>query len=137
MKFQQGHGWKASYDETTGKYTAEYGGCGDYHLYEITKEIFDSLKDAMSERDACELIGEGRHLYIDVNDRCGPHYTAVFDHDYDKIAPWANVVSSGTVMPDALTDAAVRLFASEEKNREHRVEKAEHENKNNEGENRR
>ena len=72
-----------------------------------------------------------------VNDRCGPHYTAVFDHDYDKIAPWANVVSSGTVMPDALTDAAVRLFASEEKNREHRVEKAEHENKNNEGENRR
>ena len=40
-------------------------------------------------------------------------------------------------MPYALTDAAVRLFASEEKNREHRVEKAEHENKNNEGEDRR
>ena len=120
MKFKTGSGWKACYDETTGKYTAERSGCGSYHLYEITKEIFDFLQDGMSDMDTYKQIGEGRHLYMDVNDRCGPPYTIIFDDDYETIAPWANVVSSGKVWPDGLTDAAVELFASEANNREQR-----------------
>ncbi len=130
MQFKEGDGWKACYDETTGKYTAERGGCGYYHLYEITKEIFDSLEDGMSDRDTYAVIGEGRHLYMDVNDRCGPPYTIVFDDDYKKLCPWADVVSSGKVWPDELTDAAVEIFASEENNREQRRrKKAEREKK--------
>lgn len=124
MKFKQGIGWKACYDETTGRYTAERGGCGDYHLYEINEEIFDSLKDGMRERDTYELIGAGRHLYMDVNDRCGPPYTVVFDRDYEQIVPWASVVSSEKVWSEELTDAAVELFAAEENNRKQRREKS-------------
>ena len=50
---------------------------------------------------------------MDVDDRCGPPYTVVFDDDYEELCPWANVVSSGKVWPDELTDAAVELFESE------------------------
>ena len=125
MYFKKGNGWKACYDETTGKYTAERGGCGYYDLYEITKEIFDLLEDGMSDSDTYKIIDEGRHLYMDVNDRCGPPYTVVFDDDYEKIAPWASIVSSGRVWPDALTDAAVELFESEKNNREQRRRKRE------------
>ncbi len=125
MHFKRGDGWTACYDEQTGKYTAERGGCGYYHLYEITKEIFDLLEDGMSDRDTYKLIGEGRHLYMDVNDRCGPPYTVVFDDEYEKIAPWADVVSSGRVWPDELTEAAVELFESEKNNREQRRKKRE------------
>ena len=130
MLFKKGEGWKACYDETTGKYTAERGGCGYYHLYEITKEIFDLLADGMSDRDTYKLIGEGRHLYMDVNDRCGPPYTVIFDDDYEKIAPWAGVVSSGKVWPEGLTDAAVELFESEKNNREQRRQKRKERKKN-------
>ena len=66
---------------------------------------------------------EGRHLYKSVDDRCGPPYTIVFDDDYEKLCPWADVVKSGTVMPDELTDAAVKIFASEKNNREQRRRK--------------
>ena len=125
MHFKEGDGWKAAYDETTGIYTAERSGCGYYHLYEITKEIFDVLEDGMSDRDTYRLIGEGRHLYMDVNDRCGPPYTVILDDDYEKLCPWANVVSSGKVWPTELTDAAVEIFASEENNREQRRRKRE------------
>ncbi|MBQ7065101.1 MAG: hypothetical protein IJM90_09465 [Firmicutes bacterium] len=120
MQFKEGNGWKACYDEKTGKYTAERGGAGSYHLFEITKEIFDFLKDGMSDSETYEHIHEGRHLYMDVNDRCGPPYTIIFDDHYAELCPWANIVSSGRVWPDELTDAAVEIFASEEKNREQR-----------------
>lgn len=130
MQFKEGCGWKACYDEVTGKYTAERGGCGYYHLYELTKELFDLLEDGMSDQDTYKIIGEGRHLYMDVNDRCGPPYTVKFDDDYEKIAPWADVVSSGKVWSDELTDAAVEIFASEENNREQRrAKRAEREKK--------
>ena len=125
MIFKKGDGWTAAYDEATGIYTAERGGCGYYHLYEITKETFDLLEDGMSDRDTYKLIGEGRHLYMDVNDRGGPPYTVIFDDDYEKLCPWANVVSSGKVWPAELTDAAVELFASEKNNREQRRRKRE------------
>ena len=129
MRFKKGIGWKACYDETTGKYTAERGGCGAYHLYEITKEIFDSLEDGLKESDVYEVISEGRHLYMDINDRCGPPYTVVFDDDYAKLCPWADIVSSGNAWPDALTDAAVEIFDSEKNNREQRRKKRAERNK--------
>lgn len=120
LHFKEGCGWKACYDETAGTYTAERGGIGAYHLYEITEEIFELLEDGMDDRETYKIIGEGRHLYMDVNDRCGPPYTVVFDDDYEKLCPWANIISSGKVWPDVLTDAAVELFASEKNNREQR-----------------
>lgn len=125
MEFKEGIGWKACYDSESDLYTAEYGGCGAYHLYEITKEIYDRLEASMTEGDVCFIISDGRHLYMDINDRCGPPYTVVFDDDYKKLCPWANVVSSGEVWSDALTDAAVELFGSEKNNREQRRKKKE------------
>lgn len=59
---------------------------------------------------------EERHLYMSVNDRCGPPYTIVFDDDYEKLCPWADIVKSGTVLPDELTDAAMKIFALEKNN---------------------
>lgn len=123
MQFKEGSGWKACYDEETGIYTAERGGCGYYHLFEITKEIFDALADGMTDEETYELIHEGRHLYMDVNDRCGPPYTIVFDDDYKKLCPWANIVGGEHVWPKGLTDAAVELFESEKPNREYRRKK--------------
>ncbi len=123
MQFKEGDGWKACYDEETGRCTAERGGCGYYHLFEITEEIFAALADGMSDSEAYELIHSGRHLYMDVNDRCGPPYTVVFDDDYETLCPWASVIKSGKVWPDALTDAAVELFESEKNNREQRRKK--------------
>ncbi len=125
MHFKEGQGWKACYDEEAGTYTAERGGIGAYDLYEITEEIFGKLCNGMSDMDSYRLINEGRHLYMDVNDRCGPPYTVIFDDDYKKLCPWANIVSSGKVWPDALTDAAVELFESEKNNREQRRRKRE------------
>ncbi len=123
MQFKEGSGWKACYDEETGIYTAERGGCGYYHLFEITKEIFDALADGMSDEETYELIHEGRHLYMDVNDRCGPPYTIVFDDDDKKLCPWANIVGGEHVWPKGLTDAAIELFESEKPNREYRRKK--------------
>ena len=122
MQFKSGMGWKAGYDEKTGNCAAETGGPGAYDLYEISKETFDLL-DPENNRVSCDLIYKGRHLYMDVNDRCGPPYTVVLDSDYLEIAPWAKVVSSGHVWSDELTDAAVELFASERQNREQRKKK--------------
>ena len=120
MQFKEGEGWKACYDEETGRYTAERGGVGAYHLYEINEEIFSLLEDGMSDRDTYKIIGEGRHLYMDVNDRCGPPYTVIFDDDYEKLCPWAHIICSGKIWPDTLTDAAVEIFESEKNNREQR-----------------
>lgn len=66
---------------------------------------------------------KGRHLYMSVNDRCGPPYTVVFDSDYETLCLWADVVKSGRVWPDELTDAVVELLESEKNNREQRRKK--------------
>ncbi len=113
MLFKKGNGWKACFDSSNGRYFGEYGGIQEYHLYEITKEIFDRLDQKMSESDAGRIIHEGRHMYMSADDRCGPPYTIVFDDDHAKLCPWANIVESGTVWPDELTKAVVGLFASE------------------------
>ncbi|MBO4696769.1 MAG: hypothetical protein J5643_05765 [Lachnospiraceae bacterium] len=125
LQFKEGYGWKACYDKARGIYTAERSGNGYYDLYEITKETFDLLEDGMSDHDTFEAITDGRHLYKDVNDRCGPPYTIVFDDEYEKLCPWAKVKSSGKVWPDELTDAAVEIFESEKNNREQRRRKRE------------
>lgn len=43
MLIKKGSGWKACFDSDNGRYFGEYGGIQDYHLFEITKEIFDRL----------------------------------------------------------------------------------------------
>lgn len=123
MQFKKGDGWRACCDEESGRYTAEYGGVGAYHLYEITAEIFAGLADGMTESEASRLIGAGRHLYMDINDRCGPPYTVVFDDAYRELCPWADIVASGKEWPKELTDAAVELFPSERANRARRRKK--------------
>ena len=79
----------------------------------------------MTEGDAGGIMYDGRHLYMAVDDRCGPPYTIVFDDEYETLCPWANVVKSGAAWPEELTDAAVELFASERNNREQRRKKRE------------
>ena len=122
MQFKSGMGWKAGYDEKTGNCAAETGGPGAYDLYEISKETFDLL-DPENDGASRDLIYKGRHLYMDVNDRCGPPYTIVFDDDYEKLCPWAKVMKSGRVWPDELTDAVVEVLESEKDNRAQRREK--------------
>ena len=129
MKHKEGMGWKAWNDEENDRYFGEYGGGMSYNLFELTKEQYDSLDESLTEGDASVIMYEGRHLYMSVNDRCGPPYTVVFDDDYEKLCPWANVVSTGKVWPDELTDAAVEIFESEKNNREQR-RKAREERKN-------
>ncbi len=123
MQFKEGSGWKACHDGKSGRYTAERREMGAYDLYEITKEIFDALADGMAGSEAGSLISSGRHLYMDVNDRCGPPYTVVFDDEYRELCPWARIVGGEHVWSKELTDAAVALFASEKANREHRKKK--------------
>ena len=117
MLFKKGSGWKACFDSDSGRYFGEYGGIQAYYLYEITKEIFDRLDKKMAESNAGNIICEGRRMYMAVDDRCGPPYTIVFDDDYAKLCPWADVVKSGDAWPDDLTDIAVELFDSEKNNR--------------------
>ncbi len=125
FRFKTGDGWKACFDEKTGTYTAERSGIGYYQLYEIPKETFDLLDDGMSDRDTYKVICEGRRLYMDVNDRCGPPYTIVFDEDYEKLCPWAEVMQSGRIWPVEFTDAVVEVLESEKNNREQRRKKRE------------
>ena len=125
MIFKTGSGWKACYDSDAERHFGEYGGIQSYHLFELTKELYDRLNEEMSEYDAAVIMHEGRHLYMSVDDRCGPPYTVVFDDDYEKLCPWAKVMKSGRVWPDELTDAAVEIFESEKNNREQRRKKRE------------
>ena len=125
MIFKKGFGWKACFDSDSGRYFGEYGGMQDYHLFEITKEMFEKLDKKMRESEAGSIMHGGRNMYMSVNDRCGPPYTIVFDDDYEKLCPWAEVVKTGEVLPDELTDAAVELFESEKNNREQRRKKRE------------
>ena len=123
MVFKSGWGWKACFDEENGRYFGEYGGIQAYHLYELTKDMFDRLNEGMSESDAATVMYDGRHLYMSVDDRCGPPYTIVFDDEYRTLCPWAHVMGGGKVWPDELTDAAVEIFESEKDNREQRRRK--------------
>ena len=43
MQFKKGDGWKACYEEESGRYFGEYGGIQAYNLYELTKEQYDAL----------------------------------------------------------------------------------------------
>ena len=119
MIFKTGNCWRCCYDPETGLYTAEIGGGPNHDLYEITKEIFDRVDDPDVERPT-SLICEGRHLYMAVDDRCGPPYTVVLDSDYQKLCPWAKTRVSGRVWGEEMTDAAVEVFASEANNRPQR-----------------
>ena len=134
MEFKKGLGWKCCYDPETGLYTAETGGGTNHNLFEINKEIYDHVDDP--DVDFPEgLIFKGRHLYMTVDDRCGPPYTVILDSDYKKLCPWAKTVTSGDVWDEDMTDAAVEVFASEADNREQRrAKKKEREEKKNKNE---
>ena len=124
MKVKKGYGWTAVYDEKIDRYFGEYGGGMNYNLYELEKDQFDLLDSEMTEGDACQIMYKGRHMYMSVNDRCGPPYTIVFDDEYKTLCPWASIVGEDQrVWPKELTDAAVELFESEKKNREYRKKK--------------
>lgn len=131
MEFKEGNGWKACYDQERNLYTAKISGMSST-LLEITKDIYDALSPDMKGSEAIDLLDQGRKLYMSVCDRCGPPYTIVFDSDYETLCPWAEVrvAPDEHVWSEALTDAAVELFASEEKNREQRRKKRESRNKN-------
>ncbi len=128
QRFKTGSGWRACHDEASGRYFGEYGGTQSYHLYELTEEQFNSLHREMTEYDAGTIMHEGRHLYMSVDDRCGPPYNIVFDDDYETLCPWAKVMKSERTWTDELTDIAVELFESEANNREQRRRKRQERN---------
>ena len=129
MIFKTGNGWRCCYDPETGLYTAEVGGGPNHDLYEITKEIFDRVDDPDVEWPT-RLIHEGRHLYMAVDDRCGPPYTVILDSDYEKLCPWAKTSVYGRAWDEDMTDAAVEVFASEADNQpQRRAKKAAREKK--------
>lgn len=127
MRFIEGSGWKACFDEERDLYTARTSVPGAIKLFEIDSEVFESLEsDGMSDDDKyCLIHDKGRKLYMDIDDRCGPPYTVVLDDDYRTLCPWAKLPGSGNVWPEELTDAAVELFASQANNREQRRKKRE------------
>ncbi len=122
MEFKEGSGWTCCFDPETGRYTAQIGGGPNCDLYEITKEIYDRVDDPDIEWPT-RLICDGRHLFMSVDDRCGPPYSVVFDSDYEKLCPWSNAVVSGRTWDDDFTDAVVEVMASEANNREQRRKK--------------
>lgn len=130
MEFKSGSGWRCCCDPETGLYTAETGGGPNHDLYEITKEIYDHIDDPGVEWPVGMIHKGGRHLYMTVNDRCGPPYTVILDTDYKRLCPWAKTVITGEVWDEDMTDEAVEVFASEANNRaQRRAKKAERERK--------
>ena len=87
MQFKKGIGWKACYDEEKNTYTAQRSWRGFYQLCEIDAEIYDKL----GNDDAPDkLIGSGRVLFESDDDYyCPPHY-AIYDEDYNELAPWSS-----------------------------------------------
>ncbi len=122
MEFKEGPGWKCCYDPQRGLYTAQTGGGVNCTLYEITKEIYDHIDDPDVKWPA-RLLGDGRKLFMSVNDRCGPPYTIVFDSDYKELCPWSDAAFSGRTWSDEMTDAVVEVLESEMANREQRRRK--------------
>ena len=123
MEFKKGMSWKACHDEKKNLYTAETWSMGSGDLYEIDASIYNRLTKGIKDSEATSLISEGRHLYMSVNDRCGPPYTVVFDDDYMEICPWFGKKDVGKKWSEEMTDAAVEIFESEKKNREQRRKK--------------
>ncbi|MBO4928399.1 MAG: hypothetical protein J5379_09150 [Clostridiales bacterium] len=124
MEFKEGMGWKCCFDSETGIYTAQIGSGPNCSLYEITKEIYDHVDDPDVEWPT-SLICKGRHLFMSVDDRCGPPYTVVFDSDYKKLCPWTTAIVSGKTWDDDMTDAVVEVLECEKANREQRRRKRE------------
>ena len=122
MEFKEGPGWKCCYDPQRRLYTAQTGGGVNCTLYEITKEIYDHIDDPDVKWPA-RLLGDGRKLFMSVNDRCGPPYTIVFDSDYKELCPWSDAAFSGRTWSDEMTDAVVEVLESEVANREQRRRK--------------
>ncbi len=122
MEFKKGNGWICCYDPERELYTAQTGGGVNCTLYEITKEIYDGVDDPGVKWPA-SLLGEGRKLFMSVNDRCGPPYTIVFDSDYKVLCPWSDAVVTGKTWSDDMTDAVVEVLESEKANREQRRRK--------------
>ena len=50
MRSKSGAGWKAAQGDA-GRYFGEYGGCQDYHLYELTQEQFDLVQTLITSRN--------------------------------------------------------------------------------------
>ena len=125
MQFIEGYGWKACFDRERDLYTARTSVPGAIKLFEITKDVYDTLgEEGMSDGEKYSLIHDkGRQLYMDIDDRCGPPYTVVLDEDYSQLCPWANLPEPQMVWPVELTDAAVEIFPSQENNREQRRKK--------------
>ena len=117
MQFKKGLGWKACYDEERNLYTAKTSWRGDYDLYEINEEIWNQLGEP--DVNADELIHSGRHLYSSEDSPIGPPTDMVIDENYAELCSWADIQTSGNVMPEELTDIAVDLWENEE-TREHR-----------------
>lgn len=111
LHFKKGLGWKACYDDERNLYTAQRSWRGDYHLYEINEEIWNQLDD--SDVDADRLIHTGRHLYYSEDSPCGPPTDMIIDENYADLCSWADIQTSGNVMPKALTDFAVQLWEND------------------------
>ena len=120
MIFKEGPYWKACYDEEKDRYFGEYGDFQAYNIYELTEDMFEALNEDMTETEASRIMYDGRHLYMSVDDRCGPPYVIEFDDECRELCPWAKFLGGGKVWPDELTDAAVEIFESEANNREQR-----------------
>ncbi|MBQ1846528.1 MAG: hypothetical protein II135_00855 [Clostridia bacterium] len=131
MKIKEGTGWKAGYNEEKNVYGAETVFRGSWDLYEISAEVFSQLYDNMDGGAAEELIRTGRRVYAHCNDEFNPPYNIVLDDDYEIYCPWTAKNPVGKTWSAELTDAAVEVFASEEKNREKRRKKREQRNKKN------
>ena len=117
LHFKKGLGWKACYDDEKNTYTAKTSWRGDYDLYEIDAEIYRRLGEP--DIDSDELIRSGRHLYYSQDSPIGPPTDMVIDENYAALCPWAEIQTSGNVMPSQLTDIAVDLWENE-KTREQR-----------------
>lgn len=117
LKFKKGLGWKACFDEERNLYTAKTSWRGDFHLYEINEEIFNQL--GKPDVDSCQLIHSGRLLYYSEDNPIGPPTDMIVDENYHDLCSWAEIQTSGNVMPNELTDIAVDLWENEE-TRQHR-----------------
>ena len=121
--FKEGNGWKVCFDPKRDLYTAKTGGGPNVDLYEINKEVFDHVDDPDIEYPTSYIYKNGRHLFMAVDDRCGPPYTVILDSDYEKLCPWASVSIYGKKWDEDMTDAVVEIFESEKDNREQRRKK--------------
>ena len=125
MQLKEGSGWKAAYNEEKDVYGAELMYQGSWDMYEISAEVFNSLTKNTDSYEASKMISAGRHLYMHVDDRCGPPYTVILDEDYADYCPWTakREEPNGRTWDPDLTDAVVEIFESEKANRPQRRKK--------------